>query len=122
MKKHVPIPKFLSARTTHKPFVCTALCKTLCVFLIDDGDKRFSSPSTVTEPRKVMQLQPTIRKLPVDSVTYGKDISLNGRWVWGAYDGERLVVVGATVKEAKRKYRAVWHEKWVTAGMVRSNM
>ena len=46
-----------------------------------------------------------VRKVPADSVPYGSSISRNGRTVWAAYDGERLVCVAATAPEARRKYR-----------------
>lgn len=46
-----------------------------------------------------------VHKVPADSVPYGESISRNGRTVWAAYDGETLVAVGATVPEARRKYR-----------------
>jgi hypothetical protein len=48
---------------------------------------------------------PTIRKQPADSVPYGPDISTTGKWVYVAYDGDVLVAVAATVREARRKYR-----------------
>jgi hypothetical protein len=56
---------------------------------------------------------PTIRKVPADSVPYGESISRNGRTVWSASDGERLVCVAATAEEARRKYREmlVWEAK-----------
>ncbi len=46
-----------------------------------------------------------VRKVPADSVPYGSSISRNGKFVWCAYDGERLVCVAATAPEARRKYR-----------------
>jgi hypothetical protein len=49
---------------------------------------------------------PTIRKVPVDSVPYGASISTNGRTVFAAYDGTRLVCVATSATEARRKYRA----------------
>src|SRR5690349_3382247 len=51
-----------------------------------------------------MQLKPTIRKQPADSVPYGMDISRDGRWVHVAYDGDRRVAVAATAKEARERY------------------
>jgi len=57
-----------------------------------------------------MQLKPTIRKLAAGSVPYGDSISIRGNYVWGAFDGDKLVAIGATVDEAKRKYRRVWAE------------
>jgi hypothetical protein len=50
---------------------------------------------------------PTVRKVPASSVPYGESISRNGRTVWAAYDGERLVAVGATADEARQSYRKV---------------
>ena len=55
-----------------------------------------------------MQMNPTIRKQQADSVPYGPDISRRGGYVYCAYDGERLIAVGATVREATRKYRRSW--------------
>jgi hypothetical protein len=52
---------------------------------------------------------PTIRKVPVDSVPYGASISTNGRTVFAAYDGERLVCVAASATEARRKYREAYY-------------
>jgi hypothetical protein len=46
-----------------------------------------------------------VRKVPADSVPYGSSISHNGKTVWAAYDGERLVCVAATAPQARRKYR-----------------
>lgn len=51
-----------------------------------------------------MQVKPTIRKQPADSVRYGWDISTRGGAVFCAYDGERLVVVAASAREARHKY------------------
>jgi hypothetical protein len=56
----------------------------------------------------LMQLKPTIRKQPADSVPYGPDISRRGGYVYCAYDGERLIAVAATAPEARRKYRKTW--------------
>ena len=39
---------------------------------------------------------------------YGRDISTTGKWVYYAYDDERLVAVAATAPEARRKYQKVW--------------
>lgn len=44
-------------------------------------------------------------KVPASSVPYGESISRNGRTVCAVYDGDRLVAVGATADEARRKYR-----------------
>lgn len=49
--------------------------------------------------------KPTVRKVPADSVPYGESMSRNGKHVWTAYDGERLIVVGATSTEVRVKYR-----------------
>ena len=48
---------------------------------------------------------PTIRKVPSDSVPYGESISLNGKHVWAAYDGDTLVAVAPTAGEARLKYQ-----------------
>jgi hypothetical protein len=55
-----------------------------------------------------MQPKPIIKKQPAESVRYGPDISTTGKWVYCAYDGDRLVAVAATVKEAKRRYSRAW--------------
>ena len=57
-----------------------------------------------------MQVKPTIRKQPADSVRYGKDISTTGKWVYCAYDGDALVCVAATADEARRAYNKVMNE------------
>jgi hypothetical protein len=46
-----------------------------------------------------------VRKVPASSVPYGSDISRNGKTVWAAFDGERLVCVAGSAPEARRKYR-----------------
>lgn len=45
----------------------------------------------------------TVRKVDARSVPYGDSISRNGRTVWIALDGDRVVCVAATSKEARRK-------------------
>jgi hypothetical protein len=56
-----------------------------------------------------MQWEPTIKKVPADSVPFGTDICTRGNSVWAAYSGDELVVVAATAKEARAKYyRARW--------------
>lgn len=54
-----------------------------------------------------MQLKPTIRKVPADSVPFGEDICQRGNSVWAAYDGERLVCVAPTAKEARLRYQRI---------------
>jgi hypothetical protein len=51
-----------------------------------------------------MQWEPTIKKVPADSVPFGTDICTRGNSVWAAYSGDELVVVAATAKEARAKY------------------
>src|ERR1700722_17592674 len=53
----------------------------------------------------LMQMKPSIRKQPADSVPFGIDICTRGKHVWCAYSGETLVCVAATKKEALRKYQ-----------------
>jgi hypothetical protein len=48
----------------------------------------------------------SVRKVAASSVRYGDSVSRHGRTVWAAYCGERLVSVGATAGEARRKYYA----------------
>jgi riboflavin synthase alpha subunit len=48
---------------------------------------------------------PIVRRVPASSVPYGESISQNGLTVWVAMDGERVVCVGATSAEVRRKYR-----------------
>jgi hypothetical protein len=55
-----------------------------------------------------MDANPTLRKVPADAVPYGRVISLNGKHVWVAYDGEKLVAAAASANEARRKYRAAF--------------
>src|SRR5580700_7867033 len=45
----------------------------------------------------------SVHKVPADSVPYGDSISRNGRTVWAAYGGDRLVCVAASADEARRK-------------------
>ena len=54
-------------------------------------------------PRKRDPNAPTIRKVPASSVFLGESISRNGRTVWIALDGERIICVAATAAEARRK-------------------
>jgi hypothetical protein len=54
--------------------------------------------------------KPVIRKQRRDTVLYGTDIA-RGPCIYCAYDGDKLVAVGATVEEAKRKYRRIWAEE-----------
>ena len=52
------------------------------------------------------QDEPTTESnLPAKVFAFGTDIS-RGRWVYCAYDGERLVVVAATAREARIRYRS----------------
>ena len=50
---------------------------------------------------------PTLKKVPASSVPYGESISTNGRTVWVALDGERIVCVAATADEARRKFKEI---------------
>lgn len=59
-----------------------------------------------------MEQKPTIRKVPADSLPYGRDICTHGDHVWAAYDGERLVCVAGTAPEARRKYRKALADYW----------
>ena len=55
-----------------------------------------------------MQYEPTtIRKEPAADHRYGKDIARHG-YVYAAYDGDTLVAIGATVKEARRLYHEAY--------------
>jgi hypothetical protein len=56
-------------------------------------------------PRKPDPRPPTVRKVPVNTVPYGDSIARNGKTMWAAFDGDRLVAVGATAGEARSKYR-----------------
>ncbi len=51
--------------------------------------------------------QPTIRKVDASTVPYGESITRDGRTVWAALDGERVVCVAATATEARRKFREI---------------
>ncbi len=49
-----------------------------------------------------MQLKPTIRKVPADSVRYGTDVSAGKLWVWAVYSAkDELLGIAATKKEAR---------------------
>jgi hypothetical protein len=65
-----------------------------------------------------MQLKPIIRKVRPHEVRYGPDIA-RGPWVWCAFDADKLVCVGATAREARRKYHAIWHKRWLAAAYAR---
>jgi len=47
---------------------------------------------------------PVVRKVPANSVPYGESISRNGRTVWVALEGERVVCVAASSAEVRRKF------------------
>jgi predicted nucleotidyltransferase len=47
----------------------------------------------------------SISKVPADSVPYGDSNSRNGRTVWAAFHNDKLIAVGATHDDARRKYR-----------------
>lgn len=58
-------------------------------------------------PRAKWPGQLSVRKIPAeDAGPYGTAISTHGDYVYGAYDGDRLVCIAATADEARRKYRA----------------
>jgi hypothetical protein len=50
----------------------------------------------------------TVRKEPAADHRYGNDVSRRGGYVYAAYDGDKLIALGTTVKEARRNYRAVY--------------
>ena len=52
---------------------------------------------------------PVVRKVPASSVPYGPNISRNGQHVWIALEGERIVCVAATAKEARHKFKEIQH-------------
>ena len=55
----------------------------------------------------MMTQEPTFEKCPADSVPYGDAVSTRGGYVWVAFEGERIVCVGATKREAEQKYRRI---------------
>jgi hypothetical protein len=57
-----------------------------------------------------------VRKVPADSVPYGSSITRNGRTVWAAYDVDKLIAVGATADEARRKFKDLVRSKAVCLG------
>ena len=57
-----------------------------------------------------MQMTPIIKKVDATSVPYGPDVSRNGKFVWAAFDNDRLVCIAATAPEARRRYRKAWVE------------
>ena len=63
-----------------------------------------------------MEGHPIIKRIPVSAHRYGKDISRDGRWLYGAYSGDRLICVAASAPEARRKYAAVWSERLTPQG------
>jgi hypothetical protein len=52
-----------------------------------------------------------MRKVAASSVPYGESISTNGRFVYAAYLGERLVCVAATASEARRRFGQIIKEE-----------
>jgi hypothetical protein len=52
-----------------------------------------------------MRIKPTIVKVLASTVPYGDAICTRGEHVWCAYDGDRLVCVGATSKQARERYQ-----------------
>ena len=54
-----------------------------------------------------MQIKPTVRKVLASTVPYGDAIFTRGEHVWAVCDGDRLVCVAATSKEARELYRKV---------------
>jgi hypothetical protein len=46
-----------------------------------------------------------VRKVPASTIPFGENASRNGQFVWCAYDGDRLVAMAATAKEARALYR-----------------
>ena len=65
---------------------------------------------------------PTIRKVPASSVPYGESISRNGRTVWVAVAGERVVCVAATSVEVRRKFYDIRKSLSTRAGGAGSNL
>jgi hypothetical protein len=55
--------------------------------------------------------QPTVRKVPADSVPYGSSISTHGNYVWAAYEGEELIAIGPTAAEARGKHREALRQR-----------
>jgi hypothetical protein len=55
--------------------------------------------------------QPTVRKVPADSVPYGPNISTHGNYVWCAYEGDEVIAVAPTAAEARGKYRDVLRQR-----------
>jgi hypothetical protein len=51
----------------------------------------------------------TIRKEPAADHRYGKEVSRRGGYVYAAYSDNDVIAIGATVKEARRKYRIAYY-------------
>jgi len=65
-----------------------------------------------------MQYEPTtIRKEPAADHRYGKDVSRRGDFVYAAYSDDKVIAIGATVKEARRKYQEAYRAE---RGIVRN--
>lgn len=56
--------------------------------------------------------EPVFKKVGVSDVPFGDCVSLNGRWLWAAYEDEQLVCLGATKQACKLRYRQlrVWQK------------
>lgn len=65
---------------------------------------------------------PTVRKVPANSVPYGESISRNGRTVWVALEGERVVCVAATSADVRRKFHDIRKSLSTGAGGAGSNL
>ena len=66
---------------------------------------------------------PTFKKVPADSVRYGESISTRGGCIWCAYSDGKLVVVAATAKEFRRRYKQLWDAEglWLRAIIYKEN-
>ena len=48
-----------------------------------------------------------IRKVPADSVPFGPETCTRGTHVWAAYVDAKLICIGATAKQARKRYYRV---------------
>jgi len=57
-----------------------------------------------------VQFEPTkICKESAGLHRYGKDVSRRGGYVYAAYWEDKVIAIGATVKEARRLYKEAYH-------------
>lgn len=75
-------------------------------------------------PSSPPQDRPDVRKVPASSVPYGECVCRHGQHVYAAYEPGtgRLVCIGSTALEARRKYREARLKERMSGGGGGSNL